>query len=323
MKVSILGALAALSPLAALAAPLASRAAAAEGPVGYASQNGGTTGGAGGSSVTVKSYDELVAAVKDDEAAIIYVEGTIEGSKKIKVGSNKSILGKNANSKLVGAGFLVKGAKNVIIQNMGFSKVYQDGGDAIAVQKSENVWIDHCDLSSDLSHGKDYYDGLADFSHAADYITVSNTYFHDHYKASLVSHSDSNAEEDTGKLHVTYANNHWKNINSRMPLIRFGTSHIFNSYYEGGSVGDTAINTRMGAQTLVESNVFVDIKDPLTSQFSKEEGYAVENDNDFGSAKNSAPAGTLKSVPYKYTLLGSKNVKAAVVGKAGQTLTLG
>lgn len=323
MKVSILGALAALSPLAALAAPLTTRAAAAEGPIGYASQNGGTTGGAGGSSITVKSYDDLVKAVKDDTAAIIYVEGTIEGSKKIKVGSNKSILGKNADSKLVGAGFLVKEAKNVIIQNLGFSKVYQDGGDAIAVQKSENVWIDHCDLSSDLEHGKDYYDGLADFSHAADYITVSNSYFHDHYKASLVSHSDSNSAEDTGKLHVTYANNHFKNINSRMPLIRFGTAHIINSYFEGGSVGDTAVNTRMGAQTLVESNVFTGIKDPLTSQFSKEEGYAVEKDNDFGSGKNSAPAGTLKTVPYKYTLLGSKNVKAAVVGKAGQTLTLG
>jgi pectate lyase len=78
------------------------------------------------------------------------------------------------------------------------------------------------------------------------FFSRSNTYFHDHYKASLVSHSDSNSAEDTGKLHVTYANNHFKNINSRMPLIRFGTSHIINSYFEGGSVGDTAVNTRMG-----------------------------------------------------------------------------
>lgn len=173
MKLSLFGALAALSPLAALAAPLSTRAAAAEGPIGYASQNGGTTGGAGGSSITVKSYDELVKAVKDDTAALVYIEGTIEGSKKIRVGSNKSILGKDSSSKLIGAGFLVKEAKNVIIQNLGFSKIYQDGGDGIAVQKSTNVWIDHCDLSSDLDHGKDYYDGLADFSHAADYITVS------------------------------------------------------------------------------------------------------------------------------------------------------
>jgi pectate lyase len=84
---------------------------------------------------------------------------------------------------------------------------------------------------------------LADSSSSS---LCSNTYFHDHYKASLVSHSDSNGAEDKGKLHITYANNHWKNINSRQPLLRFGTAHIINSYFEGGTVGDTAINTRMG-----------------------------------------------------------------------------
>jgi pectate lyase len=62
-------------------------------------------------------------------------------------------------------------------------------------------------------------------------ISVS-TYFHDHWKASLAGHSDSNGGEDTGKLHITYANNHWKNINSRGPLLRFGTGHIYNSFFE-------------------------------------------------------------------------------------------
>ena len=27
---------------------------------------------------------------------------------------------------------------------------------------STNVWIDHCDLSSNRDHDKDYYDGLID-----------------------------------------------------------------------------------------------------------------------------------------------------------------
>lgn len=177
MKVTLFSALAALSPLAALAAPISARQAntstsAADGPIGYASQNGGTTGGAGGSSITVTSLSDLAAAVKGDEAAIVYIEGTLEGSTdKIRVGSNKSILGK-ASSKLVGAGLFVKEAKNVIIQNLAISKVSEDGGDAIAVQASENIWIDHCDLSSDLDNGKDFYDGLADFSHGADYVTV-------------------------------------------------------------------------------------------------------------------------------------------------------
>lgn len=45
-----------------------------------------------------------------------------------------------------------------------------------------------------------YYDGLCDVTHASDWVTISNTYFHDHYKVSLVGHSDSNADEDTGHL---------------------------------------------------------------------------------------------------------------------------
>lgn len=142
---------------------------------------------------------------------------------------------------------------------------------------------------------------------------MSNTYIHDHWKASLIGHSDNNGAEDKGHLHVTQNNNYWKNIHSRTPSIRFGTGHIYNSYFEV----DDGINTRDGAQVLVESNVFVGSNKPL---YSTDAGYAVAKDNDFGSGANKASAGTLTSVPYSYSLLGSKNVKSAVVGSAGQTL---
>nr|Q12639.1 RecName: Full=Pectin lyase; Flags: Precursor [Didymella pinodes]CAA60884.1 pectin lyase [Didymella pinodes] len=81
--------------------------------------------------------------------------------------------------------------------------------------QSENVWVDHLDLSSDRDHDKDYYDGLLDITHAADFVTVTNTFLHDHWKASLIGHSDSNGAEDKGHLTVTYANNYLKNLNSR------------------------------------------------------------------------------------------------------------
>lgn len=77
---------------------------------------------------------------------------------------------------------------------------------------------------------QDYYDGLLDITHASDFITVSNVYFHDHFKTSLVGHSDNNGDEDTGHLTVTYANNYWSNLHSRAPSLRFGTGHIFNNY---------------------------------------------------------------------------------------------
>ncbi|KAG2415914.1 pectate lyase B precursor [Aspergillus terreus] len=277
--------------------------------------NGGTTGGAGGTTTTVSSYAQFTQAVSGDDPKVVVVSGNIkQTADQARVGSNTSIIGKDANAVLEGFGVLVKEKENVIIQNLGIKKVLADNGDAIGVQYSNNVWIDHCDVSSDMDHDKDYYDGLIDLTHAADYVTISNCYIHDHWKASLVGHSDSNGDEDTGHLRVTYANNHWANINSRGPSLRFGTGHIYNSYYE--NVSD-AINTRQGAQVLVESNQFVGVKKPL---YSTDGGYAVARDNDFGDGENAAPAGTLTSVPYDYELVGADGVKAAVVGVAGQTL---
>lgn len=212
---------------------LASFAAAQQGsPVGYASQNGGTTGGKGGTTTTVASLAEFTAAVgkkTDTEAKVIYIKGAITGATKVNIGSNKSIIGTDSSASLNGIGLYVDKSKNVIIQNLKISKVLASNGDAIGIQASTNVWVDHVEVSSDLDHDKDYYDGLLDVSHASDWVTISNTYIHDHYKASLVGHSESNGAEDKGHLHVTYANNYWNNVGSRAPSVRFGTVHIFNS----------------------------------------------------------------------------------------------
>ncbi|KAK4624122.1 putative pectate lyase A [Fulvia fulva] len=319
MKQTFSLALAALSSIA-YALPATQVKRADDGPVGYASQNGGTTGGAGGTTTTVSSLAQFTKAVTADEATVVYVKGTIKGSAQTKVSSDTSILGLDSSSGLEGISLYIKDVSNVIVRNLAISKVLADNGDAIGIQKATNVWIDHMDLSSDMDNGKDYYDGLCDVTHASDWVTISNTYFHDHYKVSLVGHSDSNADEDTGHLTVTYANNYWSNTNSRIPSIRFGTAHIFNSYYDSA---DTGVNTRMGAEVLVESTVFTGVKYPVCSRDSDETGSAVTKDVDFGSGENTAPKGSLTSMPYKYTLLGSAKVKAAVVGTAGNTLTLG
>ncbi|KDN36074.1 hypothetical protein RSAG8_11096, partial [Rhizoctonia solani AG-8 WAC10335] len=275
--------------------------------VGYAAL-GKTTGGSGGSTVTVSSLDELTDAVSGDTAKIV-----------VKVGSNKSI--------------------NVIIRNLKISKVLADAGDAVAVQASTKVWVDHLDLSSDQEHDKDYYDGLLDITHGSTYVTVTNSVLHDHWKASLVGHSDSNEDEDTA-ITVTYALNKWYNLNSRLPSFRFGTGHIFNNYYYVSSDG---INTRVGAQLLVENNVFSNMKKPLYSTdsgyavatgndfgdgentaeagtYSTDSGYAVATGNDFGDGENTAEAGTFTTAPYDYDLLDASAVVSAV-SSAGATLS--
>ncbi|KAI0403473.1 pectate lyase a [Xylaria palmicola] len=288
--------------------------------VGYCTMNGGTTGGAGGTTTTVSNLAEFTAAVQAEGPAVVVVSGSLTGAVKVNVTSNKSIIGK-AGSSLTGIGLTILGRSNVIIRNIKSAKVLAQYGDVVTVQKSSNVWVDSCDFSADLDHDKDYYDGLLDIVHASEWVTVSNTYFHDHWKGSLVGHSSNNADEDTGHLHVTFYGNWWDNINSRTPMYRFGTGHVFNSYFS--NMGDTVVNTRDNAQMLIESSVWESCprKAIFTNDSNVGPGYAVVRDIDLGGSENLAPEGTLTSVPYAYALLGSASTKASVVANAGQKLS--
>ncbi|OAG09308.1 pectin lyase-like protein [Paraphaeosphaeria sporulosa] len=284
--------------------------------VGYCTLGSGTSGGKGGETVTVTTLAALTSAVADSTPRIVVVSGTISGAAKVLVGSNKSIIGRNSGH-LVGIGLFLNHSSNVIIRNTIHSKVLSTYEDEITIKYSTNVWVDHVDLSNDRDHDKDYYDGLVDVTRASDYVTISNSYLHDHWKGSLVGHSDNNQAEDTGHLYVrvTYANNHFYNLYSRGPMFRIGTGHLFNNYWQDL---DDGVRTRAGAQLLIESSVFEGTNDAIIAK----DGYAVVRDVDLGQGTNEAPTGTLTSVPYAYTLLGSAKVKAAVVGVAGATLSL-
>lgn len=284
--------------------------------VGYGA---GTTGGAGGATVTVSSLSALTSAVSGSTAKIVKISGTISGSGDVKVGSNKTILGIGSSSTLSGVGLVLKSVTNVIIRNLTIHNVTASSGngDAIHIEKSTHLWIDHNNLYSDLSHGKDYYDGLLDITHAGDYITVSWNRFHDHYKVSLVGHSDSNGSEDTGHLHVTYHHNWFYNVNSRLPSIRFGTAHIYNNYYQ--NVGDSAVHSRENAQVLVQNNVFRSVGTALTTTGdSKVDGYANASGNDYGGAKVTITKnGSFTNPPYGYTLDSTSSVIGNVTAYSG------
>ncbi|KAL3481242.1 putative pectate lyase B [Aspergillus californicus] len=300
---------------------LTRRQAAESCPIGYCTENGGTTGGAAGDTVTVTDLESLTEAAESDEPLTIIISGSISGSAKIRPASDKTIYGESGSS-LTGIGFYIRRVNNVIMRNLKIGMVDADNGDAIGIDESTNVWIDHCDLSGDLSAGKDDLDGLLDITHAAEWVTVSNTYFHDHWKGSLIGHSDSNEDEDLGHLHITYANNYWYNINSRTPSIRFGTVHIINNYWE--SLISTGVNCRMDAQVLIQSSAFEDCpEEAIFFADSDYTGYAVVSDVDLGGSTNSVPTGTLtaSSLPYDaITALGSGQVGSVIPGTAGQKL---
>lgn len=87
---------------------------------------------------------------------------------------------------------------------------------------------------------------------------------------------------------------------------------------------DSGINTRMGAQILVQSTAFVgSAQRAIFSDRSAELGYAVLDDVDLGGSENTAPEGNLTVAELPYTsikVLGADQVADTIPGLVGQTL---
>src|SRR4051812_38637842 len=81
----------------------------------------GTVGGAGGTTVTATSYDQLAAAVVGTDKKIINVSGTITGPGGgviLDVGSNKSIIGVGNNASIKLVNLHLKNSSQIIIRNI-------------------------------------------------------------------------------------------------------------------------------------------------------------------------------------------------------------
>jgi pectate lyase len=302
---------AALAAVAVLALP--QQAGAAESaPTGFGA---GTTGGGSAATVTVSTLDAFRTAVTGNTAKVVKVNGLITLSGQVDIGSNTTVLGVGSSSGFTGGGLRLKKVTNVVIRNLNISKPLAPA-DGIEVQASTKVWIDHNSFSADRAHDKDYYDGLLDINHGSDYVTVSWNTFKDHFKGSLVGHSDNNAGEDTGHLRVTYHHNHFSNVYSRIPSLRFGTGHFYDNYVVGA---ETAVHSRMGAQMLVENNVFRDTQVAVTTNRSSDvDGYANLTGNDLGGAATEvSQVGTFTKPPYSYTAEPASSVVTSVTSGAG------
>ncbi|MFJ9376580.1 polysaccharide lyase family 1 protein [Streptomyces sp. NPDC101455] len=307
---SVLAAVA-LAATAALTLPQSASAVDAS-PVGFGA---GTTGGGSASAVTVSTLDAFKSAVTGSSSKVVKVNGLISLSGQVDIGSNTTVLGVGSASGFTGGGLRLKKVTNVVVRNLNISKPVAPA-DGITVQASTKVWIDHNAFSSDLDHGKDYYDGLLDITHASDYVTVSWNTFKNHYKGSLVGHSDNNASEDTGHLRVTYHHNWFDQVNSRIPSLRFGTGHFYDNYVVGA---ETAVHSRMGAQMFVQNNVFRDTEVAVTTNRDSDvDGYANLSGNDLGGAATEiSQVGTFTSPPYSYTAEPASTVVASVTAGAG------
>ena len=293
------------------------------GIIGWATQAGGTTGGAGGATVTVSNFTDFRTQAQAAGTRTILVNGMLSGSGTVEITANKTIRGVGSNSGISGTTLNIEDMSraNVIIQNMNIRGV--PGTDAIQIENATHIWIDHNTLSSTIEDDPDFYDGLLDCTHACDYVTVSWNIFRNHWKNSLIGHSDGNSGEDTGHLRITYHHNWFDTTFERSPRVRFGeTVHVFNNYYLNirQSTASYAIASTMDAGLLVEGNVFDNVQQACWSA----SGYA---DSDPGRLvarnnilTNSGPCevnGSVAGLPYSYTAENVNSVRASVMAGSG------
>ncbi|MGK5682799.1 pectate lyase family protein [Actinoplanes sp. URMC 104] len=293
-----------------LAAGQLEAAAAESSPVGYASLNGGTTGGSSGTVVTVTSASALKSALSSSTSQTVRVSGLIPISGMYSVASNKTVIGVGSGSGITGGGLNLSGVRNVIIRNLVFRNASDD---SINVQSNTtNVWIDH----NDLANG---HDGLIDIKRGSDFVTVSWNRLHDHDKSMLLGHDDGNSSQDLGHLRVTYVHNWFEGTNQRHPRVRFANPvHVLNNYYS--NIGSYGVASTMNAGVLVERNYFENVKSPTVTQTGDSDpgNLKVLNNYKVNSGTEQVRNGaSVAAIPYSYTPEAGEKVKATVTSGAG------
>ena len=286
-------------------------------------------------------------------------------SEKYTIGSNSTVYGDTANQgRLQNIEFIVEG-ENVIIRNMKFGEVISwDGAevngvkvksgadDALSLNGATHVWVDHCEFQSHLTpqdlNGdaitlsspyysnddkwkKDFYDGLLDIKNGSTWITISNCYFHDHWKACLCASGDAapNKNTTTGAtdddMRITFYNNYWKDINARQPLFRWGKAHIFNSYFYSEATEmsgqSTGINCRAGSHVYIDNNTFKNIKTPIgyyNDESASRTGYWTNKNNSFIQCTNTVDSSLTGYVPpYEWNPKTAQETVEYVTANAG------
>ena len=302
--------------------------------IGFATTNGGTTGGSGGKTVTISSLSALQAWAKSREKnetpEIAVISGKISGSAliTIKKGSNITIQGSGTSGELAGVGINIRDYNNVIVKNLTVHEVKYPN-DALTLDNVQQGWVDHCELYSKMGSGigQDTYDGLLDIKKGSSGITVSWCYLHDHMKCNLVGHTNNAKQKaQDSKFRVTYHHNYFYNTNGRNPSIRFGAAHMFNNYY--GKIGDYGVAARLGAHVKVENCHYENVKLPMsTSKFpvsGMPDGYICQSGNKFtGSCGKNAIGQTgcdfwnKSTLPYSYKPDDVNTVKETVIKYSG------
>jgi pectate lyase len=334
-------------------ATIAAATQAVAGPVGYGAA---TTGGGSATPVTVSSMAAMQAAIdaySGTGGLVLNYTGTFNfasisdpctqhslAAQTVEIKNKGNITIRGANGSSANFGIHVAGASsNIIVQNMTIGLLRGgEAADSISLEGMSsgipsNIWIDHNTIFASLTEcsgaGDASFDGGIDLKKGVHHVTISYNYIHDYQKVSLNGYSDSDTAHDAAR--TTYHHNRFEAVKSRLPLQRRGLTHIYNNYFN--DVHTSGINVRMGGLSLIESNYFENIVNPVTSRDSSAIGYwdlrnnyvganitwtaSESTSNPYVNATNWTTTKAFGSTGYSYLVDSAACVKNIAIATAG------
>ena len=291
-------------------------------PDGFASTGGGTTGGAGGTTVTVTNQADLTRYAATAGSYVIKVGAAITISPKgteIPVTSNKTIVGVGTSGQIVGGGFFLgAGTKNVIIRNLTIrdtqmadddpdDKVYDYDG--IQMDTADHVWIDHNTIMR-------MNDGLIDSRKDTSYLTVSWNVLASNNKSFGIGWTDN----VTARMSIHH--NWIHDTNQRNPSTdNVALAHLYNNYLQ--NITSYGNYSRGATKMVLENSYFDTVKDPYypdsTAQLRQSGSIVV---NSTGNQTTLGSAFTPSSY-YSYSLDPAADIPALLRQYAGPQANIG
>ncbi|MFS0698008.1 RICIN domain-containing protein [Streptomyces nitrosporeus] len=234
---------------------------------GFASTGGGTTGGAAGTTVTVKNYADLVTYATASAPYVIKVAAAITVTPyghEIPVKSDKTIIGVGTSGQIVGGGFFLgTGVHNVIIRNLTIrdTRMTEDDPDdkdydydGIQMDTADHIWIDHNRIER-------MNDGLIDSRKDTSYLTVSWNVLGEQNKAFGIGWTDNVTAR------MTIHHNWIHDTGQRNPSIdNVAYAHLYNNYMQ--NVSSYGNLSRGASKTVIENSYYQNVANPYYNDTS-------------------------------------------------------
>jgi len=279
------------------------------GPNGFSMVSGATTGGTGGTVVTVTNGSDFNTQINIAGPRVIQVQGVLSIG-RVFTTANKTIVGLGTNATLLG-NLNVSDTTNVILQNL---RVTGPANDGFTIWNAQHVWIDHCTFY-------DTGDGLCDMSRGSQYVTVSWCKFHYlnqiEHRFTMIADGYLNLGV-TNLGYYTLHHNWWSTgCDQRMAASSYGRVHYYDNYFTCTN-NFYSSNARNGTEIKSENNYYAGVNNPVGVS-SGTDGKIQTSGNIYSGCTGTIHLGTdaVFTPPYGYLLDTAANVPALVMAGAG------